>query len=883
MANNQTFANGLTNDGDQITTLANVQGAGLKLPLPSANFINIRSPGKLRTLFQINGNAERLYSINKPEDAGLANVLKSRFDYKNPNQGQRSKITSLVGFAVRDANLVRKFLGSSKGGRFITKQLILQGFQPFDETKVYNPASPILASFRRASFGALDRPKRFVDTSNLIGGLLGATGLGGVVKTVGGLFGASPGTPSPPRSTVASKSSSPKGGLGGFLNIGGIFGGGDLTEIVMPATNRGGARGLIRGNTATNAYKGTYYSSLLSPKPKGGFFSNLLKAAGSFLKNKTLLGGILPPTQPIKGLNYRADEDTYKLMLISDRWSNFTIQGGDKSKYWDPGVNQGNLLLYTGTQSTSRGGFMGTLLKGLGFNTSKQKAGSSAIRFYNGGNSSNKLRLYVNKNIGGRNNSKLITTFDTTSEVGKLNLTHTTKVSTETIDKINENNIKNSSNRYGDVVKVTDDFEYSDQLFNYSIFTDEKLSKNYKTTFSDKEAQSVKDINRNFDKVIADIGGTFGAGTKYSVNQPELKPLQFAKFSGSADSIGTNYLKQLFLESSNPRSRNNKDIKNDTYQGRLRRNNEPAKQVPSRLGEGADDRYIRPTNNVDYVNALEVQTPEQFKKSYSETDKFGVYGPDIIKFYFYDIINQKYIPFRATVKSISDNNNATWEDIQYLGRPDKLYYYKGFTRSVSFNFTVNAHSIKELMPMWNRINYLVGLTRPANYTMKINGGFMVSPIVQLTLGDFYKNHNVVINSCNVTIPEDAGWETIPEDDQQNWYYGPNKAIEWDSSNMLLNSSIDQRKGRSAGRVAQFPRSADIQIEMNVLEKDRPYTGKAIWGDAPVTISNPDPTFVGPTLPGQEIPFEKFDKQDDPSLNTFSKNIRVDVNATKEKK
>ena len=91
----------------------------------------------------------------------------------------------------------------------------------------------------------------------------------------------------------------------------------------MPITGRDGVKGLLRGGTATNAYKSKRYSSLMSAgSGKGGFFSNLLKAAGSFLKNNTILGGLLPPTQPIAGLNYRADEDTYDLMLNTNRWSN---------------------------------------------------------------------------------------------------------------------------------------------------------------------------------------------------------------------------------------------------------------------------------------------------------------------------------------------------------------------------------------------------------------------------------------------------------------------------------------------------------------------------------------------------------------------------------
>ena len=139
--------------------------------------------------------------------------------------------------------------------------------------------------------------------------------------------------------------------------------------------------------------------------------------------------------------------------------------------------------------------------------------------------------------------------------------------------------------------------------------------------------------------------------------------------------------------------------------------------------------------------------------------------------------------------------------------------------------------------MWTRINYLVGLTRPSNYTLGNNGGFMVPPMVQLTLGDFYKNHFVVIKSCNINIPEDASWETLPEgmtSPNNQWTWGPNKAFSWGSSKNLLSPRGD--KGDSAYKFAQFPRTVEITINMSVLEKDRPSTGKSMWGDAPVVGS-----------------------------------------------
>jgi len=91
MANSNTFIDGFTSDGSQITTLSQVQGAGLSLPIKG--FIDIRAPGKIAALFNNNGNAEKLYSINKPEDVGLATALQNRYDYKNPIQGQKSNFS----------------------------------------------------------------------------------------------------------------------------------------------------------------------------------------------------------------------------------------------------------------------------------------------------------------------------------------------------------------------------------------------------------------------------------------------------------------------------------------------------------------------------------------------------------------------------------------------------------------------------------------------------------------------------------------------------------------------------------------------------------------------------------------------------------------------
>jgi len=846
MANSQTFVEGFGGAEGQITTLSQVQGSGLSLPPNASSFINIRRGGKLETLFLTNGNDRVLYTKNKPQDLYLKGLVTSQqYIYKNPNEGQRTKIggsRSLpLSAAIQDATRIRKFLGSSAGIKFTGKQLILQGFQSFDETKVYNPASPLIAAIRSATFGLVDRPTRHIDTSNILTGLLGGTGLSNAVSAVGQLLGSAPPQPSPPRSSVASAAS---GGLG-LSTLTSLVGGGDNSSRVVTSIARDGVKDLLRGNTATNAYNNPRYQRWMT-NAGGNFFSRLITGVGRFFQNNTLLGGILPPKQPWPA-TYRADEQTYEMML-------------NAGKLFDPTQN-----------GIAGGGILSGLLNSLGFGKKADYSLAVNQRFY--GKSKNKTSL--NRLIIVRNIKKQAV--DYTKEIGVLSKDKNNLLST----KLTKKAITPSgdSNRYSDVVKVDDDNEYSDQILNYKTYLDNQSG--FKTTFSDQQSNIVKDIIDNLDKAINDIGGA--NESKYSTNRKNLQPLQFAKFSNDGTRIGTNYLKQL-----DPTKLNDPTIKNDTYQGRFRRDETMGNKVPTRLGEGPNDRYIYPTNNVDYVNSLQVLNQEEFTKQYSATDKFGIYGPDIIKFYFYDIVNQKYIPFNATVKSITDNNNASWETVEYLGRPDKLFYYKGFERQVGFNFTVNAHSVKELMPMWQRINYLVGLTRPANYTLQQEGGYMVPPMVQLTLGDFYKNHFVVITSCNVTIPDDTSWETIPEEADKNgqsWYYGPNKAIQWQSSDTI----IDPRgnKARSKGRVAQFPRTAEISVQMNVLEKDRPYTGKAIWGDAPVSIVSqlPDPVnpnFIGPidssTKADKNAPLTEFyDRSSDTAKNNFSKNIRYDNN------
>ena len=224
------------------------------------------------------------------------------------------------------------------------------------------------------------------------------------------------------------------------------------------------------------------------------------------------------------------------------------------------------------------------------------------------------------------------------------------------------------------------------------------------------------------------------------------------------------------------------------------------------------------TNKPDKVNMLSILSPSKGStlEFVSGSQRYAPYTDDFIAFYFHDLVNEKYIPFRATVKGINEQATSNWSDISYIGRADKLYNYTGFSRTLGFNFKVAAMSIKELLPMWTRINYLVGLTKPANYTTDtVGSNFIIPPLLNITIGDLYKEQPVILKSVTIQIPDDAIWEILPElnNEKNNWKY-LNDKIEWEDS---------------GGKYAQFPTECDIQISTDLLETERPRVGGRNFG------------------------------------------------------
>ena len=135
------------------------------------------------------------------------------------------------------------------------------------------------------------------------------------------------------------------------------------------------------------------------------------------------------------------------------------------------------------------------------------------------------------------------------------------------------------------------------------------------------------------------------------------------------------------------------------------------------------------------------------------------FGNDLCKFTIGLLKNDgsgtsNFIQFRAFIDDFSDRYSSDWGDVQYVGRGDKFYNYKGFNRSISMGWTVHASSKGELIPMYKKLNYLASGLAP-DYSA---GGFMKGNLARLTVGGYLYNQLGIIKSITYTIPQESPWE-----------------------------------------------------------------------------------------------------------------------------
>jgi len=185
-------------------------------------------------------------------------------------------------------------------------------------------------------------------------------------------------------------------------------------------------------------------------------------------------------------------------------------------------------------------------------------------------------------------------------------------------------------------------------------------------------------------------------------------------------------------------------------------------------------------NALDKVNALPIYQSDSVAVGEDAKVK-----NDFVKFRIGVIDNanpnlKTYVHFRAIIDSMSDNYSADWNEISYMGRGEKFYKYKGFNRNISLAWTVAAQSKQELIPMYQKLNYLASTTAP--YYSPI--GYMGGNLITLTIGGWCYEQPGIMKGIQLGVPTESPWEiSIPD--------AENIGVSADGTDLLTDPSVKE--------------------------------------------------------------------------------------------
>jgi len=132
---------------------------------------------------------------------------------------------------------------------------------------------------------------------------------------------------------------------------------------------------------------------------------------------------------------------------------------------------------------------------------------------------------------------------------------------------------------------------------------------------------------------------------------------------------------------------------------------------------------------------------------------------DLVKFRIGIIDNDNplektYIHFRAFINGLSDSYTSEWASQKFMGRSENFYKYQGFDRQVSVDWTVTAQSKQELIPMYQKLNYLAS-SLAGDYS---EAGFMRGNLVTLTMGGWFYEQPGLVTGLTLNVPDESPWE-----------------------------------------------------------------------------------------------------------------------------
>lgn len=201
-----------------------------------------------------------------------------------------------------------------------------------------------------------------------------------------------------------------------------------------------------------------------------------------------------------------------------------------------------------------------------------------------------------------------------------------------------------------------------------------------------------------------------------------------------------------------------------------------------------------------------------------------------------NVKRRRTIVFRASLNNVNENVQPNYNEVKYLGRPEKFYVYDGVDRDVNIDFTIYPKTAQEFPFLTEKLNYLVGLAYPQYDT----NGLMIAPYVDLTLGDMFRRQPGYISNLAINVQDNTTWET-------EWFQFPKHITA-----TLTFRYIGRHKPHQFGKHYDLPWLAHVGADGATTYLDATDTSGA--GEE----STPYETLVNRVAPEEVIRVEEFD-------------------------
>lgn len=115
------------------------------------------------------------------------------------------------------------------------------------------------------------------------------------------------------------------------------------------------------------------------------------------------------------------------------------------------------------------------------------------------------------------------------------------------------------------------------------------------------------------------------------------------------------------------------------------------------------------------------------------------------------------IKFRAFLGDFNHTTKGNYDEVRYVGRPERYFTYKGAQRQMSFKLYLIAYGPLDIEGVWARCNMLNKLMYPIDNP----GGFMAPPLTYMTVGNVITDQPGYVENIDMRLT-DVPWDIDKE-------------------------------------------------------------------------------------------------------------------------